>query len=1464
MAYETDFDYSGDVSRVNGIQFGILSPKDIRQQSVVEVTTHDTFNGNEPVVGGLFDPRMGVIEYGQKCSTDMLSSKMTPGYFGHIELTMPVFYVQYFGVVQKLFKCVCFKCGSVLLQMTDEEKKDLMTFDRKKIWNISFEKCKKTKTCFVCGANQPDKYVKTDLCKVHAEWTGSKKDGEETVKIPMTPEYVLRLFQRLTDEDCQLLGFDPKFSHPSWMVCEVFPVCPPACRPYVKQDNGQRMEDDLTIKYCDLIKYNKFLADKIKSGVTGKVLEDWRSVVQYHVATLIDNEISGILPAAQRSGRPLKVLRQRLKAKEGRIRGNLMGKRVDFSSRTVITPDPIIDLDELGVPLKIAKIMTYPEKVSFQNMNRLRNCIRNGPKKWPGARSVFKKDASRTISLNHIDREHMAALLEPGDVVIRHICDGDRVLFNRQPSLHKMSMMSHRVRVLDGLTFRLNIAATTPYNADFDGDEMNMHVPQSISSANELECLASLHRQIISPAQNVPIISFVQDAVVGSHLLSAEKKAFTHYEMMKVLAWNSRYSGNFHEKYKNTQKVFSGLEALSYGIPDTIQLKMKNKQDEVVEIKDGEILKGVFDKKVFGKLIHIIFRDYGPKVCLEFFNNTQHIIRAYLMKNMFSVGIKDLILDKKVLDDIENKINQTKLEVEKTIRLVHLNMFENLTSKTNQETFENNINMQLNGARNATGDMLKDSNTADKNRFMSMVNSGSKGKVINLSQMTACLGPQDIDGKRVPYGYSNRTLPHFSQFNDGAESRGFVRGSFKEGLNPIEYFFHAMGGREGLIDTAVKTSSTGYIQRKLTKALEDMIVGWNYTVKDANQNIIQFLYGDDGAEGTTIESQNIPVIDKTYIELDLMYNLNNDEDQWKSCLNKDAQDLLLKKGTQELFEEYYTTVLEMRKYYIQQVCRNSPETSVRHAVHIQRIMDRFPYTMKHTTDLDPMTILEEYKKLLEKCTETSNKNGLWMFKFLLYTVAGPKQLVCHRRFTRKTFSEFMNAIYQTYRLTRVEPGEAVGTIAAQSLGEPCTQLTLNTFHMSGVLSKSNVTRGVPRLQELFHLSKSPKKTSLTVHLTDQYKYSKEYAQKIASELELTTLKDIVLETSIYFDPNEYKTNVPGIDQDLLDFYTKFEQQLCSDVSKENLTKWVLRFKFDKNKMIAKNLEMEDIYYRVTTYYNNEIQCVYTDDNSKDLIMRMRIQMNKKDTKQDTSSLLKNIESEILEMIVIKGISQIKNATIRCDRNHGIVEEMGKFQNAEEWLIDTDGSNFADVITHPAVDRTRLISNDIHETFQYLGIEATRELLVSEILEVIDDASNVDRRHVILLVDMMTSTGGLVSIDRNGMKITKTGPLAKCSFEEADQQLYKAAIFGDFDNLAGVSGNIMLGQAPPCGTGTVEVYLDEKKFAEYVAEGLRVNKDNYKTQEPQDKKSMDELLKEARKNEEATHEICASIGFDFDM
>jgi DNA-directed RNA polymerase II subunit RPB1 len=463
-------------SKIIGIQFSILSPEEIRNGSVAEITSRDTYVNNKPIIGGLFDPRMGVLEPGLICPTDGHDYMQTPGYFGHIELARPVFYIQYLSTVLKVLRCVCFKCSKLLI--SKEKYKQALKMMSEARWKYVFALASKIKRCGEdtedgCGCLQPQKIRKDGLATIYAEWKGDSSSSSsssegggngENISIKITPEMALKICKRISDEDVHFMGFSPIWSRPDWMICQVMAVPPPAVRPSVKHDAQQRSEDDLSHILVNIIKTNKTLQDKININAPANVIDDWSTVLQYYVATQVDNKIPGVASVAQRSGRPLKSIKDRLNGKGGRMRGNLMAKRVDFSARSVITADPNISIRELGIPLKIAKNITKPVLVNDVNRAFLMRLVQNGPDDWPGAKILERKNGD-SITLRYVDRKSI--VLENGDIVHRHMMDGDPILFNRQPTLHRMSMMCHIARVMQrGDTFRLNVATTRPYNAD--------------------------------------------------------------------------------------------------------------------------------------------------------------------------------------------------------------------------------------------------------------------------------------------------------------------------------------------------------------------------------------------------------------------------------------------------------------------------------------------------------------------------------------------------------------------------------------------------------------------------------------------------------------------------------------------------------------------------------------------------------------------------------------------------------------------------------------------------------------------------------------------------------------------------------------------------------------------------------------------------------------------------------------
>jgi len=1456
MSIYKELDYNSEISDIKELQFSVSSPEEIKRKSVVHVTVPLLYDTNgDPVINGLFDPRLGVLDLGKKCPTDELDNRFSPGYFGHIELQKPVISYQFLDIVMKTLKCYCIRCSSILLDKEDDAVKIKLDFfknhkNRKKFYHY-YDILSKNKTCVKCGFAQPSKFVKEGLAKIFGEWK------ETSIREHLSAERIHRMFKRITDEDCAIMGFDKNWCRPDWLICTVLPVCPPAVRPSIRQHTGARSEDDITHKLVDILKTNNTLKKKLENKSTPpETIEGFWDLLQYHVATYVDNEIPNVNESRQRSGRPLKVIVQRLKGKEGRIRGNLMGKRVDYSARTVITPDPNIKIDQLGVPIKIATNLTFPEIVNKYNIVRLTKMVRNGPDVYPGAKSIKKANDGSSKSLLYVDRESIE--LDMGDIVHRHLMDDDNVLFNRQPSLHKMSMMSHRVKVLKHNTFRLNVSVTKPYNADFDGDEMNMHVPQSIQTSIELRELARVPSQIISPRTNSPIITPVQDTLLGIYRITNDDVLFTELEIMNMLTTIESFDGNLPEPdIKEPYRRWTGLQILSLILPAINMVKkngLYNDQIEggdkdplhTVKIKEGNIIQGRFDKKIVSNMVHTIFNDFGEVACQHFLDNIQDVITKYILITGFSVGISDLIADNKTKDQMNKNIESKKKDVSQLTQHLHLNILENNEGIPMSEKFENSIMDILNKTISETGKIgLK---SLDKNnRMIDMITSGSKGSVINVSQMISCLGQQKVDGKRIPYGFTDRTLPHFLKYDDSPEGRGFVENSFIGGLSPQEFFFHAMGGREGLIDTAVKTSETGYIQRKLIKAMEDLKVNFDLSVRNANGKIIQYMYGEDGYNYTKIESQYLDLLDLDFKKL-MENHKFSDKEKWDDFIEPEViEDMKKVPHYKKILNDYYEEHIHNSKHMLlTKIYKNNIGSMINYPINLSRLINHtlnlFNIEDDDVSDISPLTIITRLGELEKVLKRNSMEEMNMLFKCLIYSYLSPKVLIKKYRINSVAFDHLINMIQLKYKKAFISSSEMVGAIAAQSIGEPATQMTLNTFHLAGV-GKPGVTRGVPRLKELLHISKNIKSPSITIYVKKPDAYSISKTQKIANKFELTTLGDLVSSTSIYYDPNDEKTNIQQ-DNTFMEIYKKFNEidPINRDCKK---LKWVLRFEFNRKELMNKNITMNDIHFAIISDRkdSNDISCFYSDNNSGKIIFRIRLNEPGSENDDKDIQCLKNYEKNLLN-IVVKGIDKINKVIPRKDLEN-IEFYDGNYKSKEQWIIDTDGTNLQEILAFDEVDTENTFSNDIIEAYNIFGIDAAKQLLINEINEVLDSSGNyVNYRHISLLCDFMTNKGYLVSIDRFGInRDTELGPLAKCSFEETTEQIFKASIFGEKDTLNGVSANIMMGQLIPSGTGDTSILLDEMKLL------------NVKREEKD--------IKEEYIDEEETY-CKENIGIDFDI
>ncbi|WP_435180271.1 DNA-directed RNA polymerase subunit A' [Halorussus sp. AFM4] len=698
-----------------------------------------------------------------------------------------------------------------------------------------------------------------------------RKAIEKALDIDLTEEDMNKLmpsdirdwFEDIPDEDVAVLGIDPERSRPEWMILTVLPVPPVTARPSITLDNGQRSEDDLTHKLVDIIRINQRFMENREAGAPQLIIEDLWELLQYHVTTFMDNEISGTPPARHRSGRPLKTLSQRLKGKEGRFRGSLSGKRVNFSARTVISPDPTLSLNEVGVPERVAREMTQTMNVTDRNVEEARRYVANGPEGHPGANYVKRPDGRR-LKVTEKNCEELATKVEPGWEVNRHMVDGDIVIFNRQPSLHRMSIMAHEVVVMPYKTFRLNTVVCPPYNADFDGDEMNMHALQNEEARAEARVLMRVQEQILSPRFGENIIGAIQDHISGMYLLTNQNPHFNETQALDLLRATRIDELPEPSGREDGEPYWTGRDIFSELLPSDLNIEFTGTVGDDVVIEDGQLIEGTIAEdevgEFGGEIVDTITKVYGNTRARIFINEVAALAMRSIMHFGFSIGIDDESIPAEAQNRIDEAIDNAYDRVEELIETYQNGDLESLPGRTVDETLEMKIMQTLGKARDSAGDIAEE-HFADDNPAVVMAESGARGSILNLTQMAGCVGQQAVRGERINRGYEDRTLSHYKPNDLSAEAHGFVEHSYTGGLNPREFFFHAMGGREGLVDTAVRTSKSGYLQRRLINALSELETQYDGTVRDTSDTIVQFEFGEDGTSPVKVASNEESDID---------------------------------------------------------------------------------------------------------------------------------------------------------------------------------------------------------------------------------------------------------------------------------------------------------------------------------------------------------------------------------------------------------------------------------------------------------------------------------------------------------------------------------------------------------------------------------------------------------------------------
>jgi len=802
--------------QVKGLSFGLLNPEIIKKISAAKVVTPELYDvDGYPVDGGLMDLRLGAIDPGVRCRTCGGTLKECLGHPGSIELARPVLHIHYVSVIEKFLKSFCKECGKLMLK--ESEVKKYSPSQRLK-------KSQNAKKCPYCNAEQE----KIKLEKPTTFYLGKKR---------IFPSEIREILERIPDEELKLVGVDPSSFRPEWALITLLIVPPVTVRPSITLETGERSEDDMTHKLSDIIRANQRLWENLNAGSPEVIIEDLWDLLQYHITTFFDNTISKIPPARHRSGQVLKTIAERIKGKEGRIRHNLAGKRVNYSSRSVISPDPRLKFNEIGVPFEVAKILTVAERVNSMNIERLKKLIMS--EGYPGANYIIRPDGKRKKITPELKQEIIDEL-QQGYIVERHLQDGDIVLFNRHPSLHRPSLMAHIVKVLPWKTFRLHPGVAAPYNADFDGDEMNIHSPQTEEARAEARVLLEVTQNLMSVRNNTNLFGLIADSLTGNYILSG-------IELDRNEAEQLLYEAGIEARLN--KKRVSGKEVLSNCFPK-VTCKIKTPKSEF-EISEGEIKKGLLDKNVLGvedgQLVGIIDGKLGREAAMDMLVKTFILGTNFLTRNGFSISVSDFKVNEKVKEETRKIIKEAEEKSNSFIKSYFDGNLEMIPGQSKEDSREIKILHVLNEIRTKIGQVVKNEFPTE-NPVNSMMASGANGNILNITQIACSVGQQALWSKRISIGYNGRTLSFFKPGDLSPKARGFISSSYLDGLEPYEFFFGSMTGRDSLMDTALRTPKSGYLYRRLVNALQDLKVAYDKTVRDASENIVEFKFGDDGID----------------------------------------------------------------------------------------------------------------------------------------------------------------------------------------------------------------------------------------------------------------------------------------------------------------------------------------------------------------------------------------------------------------------------------------------------------------------------------------------------------------------------------------------------------------------------------------------------------------------------------------
>ncbi|XP_022755688.1 DNA-directed RNA polymerase III subunit 1 isoform X1 [Durio zibethinus] len=1358
--------------KIKSMQFSMLSDSEIAKAAEVQVYKGVYYDPkNKPIEGGLLDPRMGPANKSGKCATCDGNFGECPGHYGYLALALPVYNVGYLSTILDILKCICKSCSHILLDeklCKDYLKKmrnpKIEALKKGDIMKSIVKKCTamaggKAVRCWRCGfVNGTVKKAVAMLGIIHdrskindnsleefrsaISHTKESKASFNIATYVLNPVKVLSLFKRMTDVDCELLYLSDR---PEKLIITNIAVPPIAIRPSVMVDGSQSNENDITERLKRIIQANASLRQElVETSAAFQCLGGWE-MLQIEVAQYINSDVRGV-PFSMQVSKPLSGFVQRIKGKQGRFRGNLSGKRVEYTGRTVISPDPNLKITEVAIPIHMARILTYPERVSNHNIEKLRQCVRNGPSKYPGARMVRYPDGSARLLIGDY-RKRLADELKFGCIVDRHLEDGDIVLFNRQPSLHRMSIMCHRARIRPWRTLRFNESVCNPYNADFDGDEMNMHVPQTEEARTEALMLMGVQNNLCTPKNGEILVASTQDFLTSSFLITRkdtfyDRAAFslicsymgdgmdlidlpTPTILKPIELWTGKQLFNVLLRPHASVKVYLNLMVKERNYSKKIIRKIEDKEIEVetmcpndgfVYIRNSELICGQLGKATLGNgnkdgLYSVLLRDYNAHAAAACMNRLAKLSARWIGNHGFSIGIDDVQPGKSLNDEKAVTISGDYKKCDEQIHMFNEGKLQLKPGCDAAQTLEANITEILNNIRDKTGKVcMKELHWRNSPLIMSQC--GSKGSAINISQMIACVGQQSVGGRRAPNGFIDRSLPHFHRGSKTPAAKGFVANSFYSGLTATEFFFHTMGGREGLVDTAVKTAETGYMSRRLIKALEDLSIHYDSTVRNASGCIVQFIYGDDG-------------MDPAYMEGKGGFPLNFDR-------------LLMKvKATCPPVEQNYLPVEAIPQMIEEQIAKHDPSGICSEA--FKKSLVGF---LKGR-----MNELLRVMTLVKYCVQKSE-----MLENVGHKISG---------ITNRQLEVFVRTCISRYRSKVIEAGTAIGAIGAQSIGEPGTQMTLKTFHFAGVASM-NITQGVPRIKEIINAAKRISTPIISSEL--EFADNVNIARMVKGRIEKTVLGQVAKSIKIVMT-SRLASVVITLDMERIQ-----DAQLYIDA---NIVKESI-LQTPKIKLKEQHVKVLDV---------RKLEVIPPADRSK-----IHFELHS----------LKNL----LPLVVVKGIKTVERAVISEKKNEN---KNNQKEGKKQYQLFVEGMGLQAVMGIEGIDGRKTFSNHVMEMQLILGIEAARTCIINEIaVTMASHGMSIDIRHMMLLADVMTFRGEVLGITRFGIQKMDKSILMLASFEKTADHLFNASVSGRDDRIEGVTECIIMGIPMQIGTGILKV------------------------------------------------------------